>query len=236
MRLPRYGGKNEGATSRTHGSSQQPTMEHELPAGLRRAALRTLRIPRGKGSSRRPPSWPISGQATTMAKDRPTMASTSSCTDCTAAGFIAGPERDAQVEADLSAVTGSRRSPLKRHGRGAEGHRRTQHRARHPVSGCVNERLKFFSRTPESPCRCSRPSARKPTGGTRENHGRSGRDVSREVMRAKPGVERCSWLARSCRRTKCWNGLEREFQAACLVVDQGDGVAGEPRLRGGAGS
>jgi maleate cis-trans isomerase len=83
------------------------TMEPELLARLPRGSTcRALGIPRGKGMLK-PEDLPAylaqtTGMARTFAADDIDMV----VYGCTAAGFMAGPERDAEVAAEISKVTG----------------------------------------------------------------------------------------------------------------------------------
>lgn len=83
------------------------TMERELlawlPAG---STCSTLRIPRGKGTLTAADLPAYIGQATTLARSFVPEGLDMVVYGCTAAGFIAGPERDAQVAAELNEVTG----------------------------------------------------------------------------------------------------------------------------------
>jgi maleate cis-trans isomerase len=83
------------------------TMETELlawlPAG---STCRALGIPRGKGTLR-PQDLPgYVGQALKMAKAFATEECDLVVYGCTAAGFMLGPSRDAEISAELSRVTG----------------------------------------------------------------------------------------------------------------------------------
>jgi maleate cis-trans isomerase len=83
------------------------TMEHELPAWLPAGSTcRTLRIPRGKGMLTQADLPGYIAQATTMAKSFADDGIDAVVYGCTAAGFLAGPDLDAQVAVDLRAVTG----------------------------------------------------------------------------------------------------------------------------------
>jgi maleate cis-trans isomerase len=85
------------------------TMEHELLAWLPEgSSCRRIGIPRGKGMLT-PESLPAYlAQATALAKALADDEIDLVVYGCTAAGFMAGPERDAQVAADLAAITGKR--------------------------------------------------------------------------------------------------------------------------------
>lgn len=83
------------------------TMEHELlawlPAG---STCRRLGIPRGKATLR-PEDLPgYLAQATTLAREFADDDIDLVVYGCTAAGFLAGPDRDAEVAAELAEVTG----------------------------------------------------------------------------------------------------------------------------------
>ena len=83
------------------------TMESELlawlPAG---SACRTLRIPRGKGTLTPKDLPAYVGRAMKMATAFADDAIDLVVYGCTAAGFMAGPSRDAEIAAELSAITG----------------------------------------------------------------------------------------------------------------------------------
>jgi maleate cis-trans isomerase len=85
------------------------TMEHELLAWLPEgSSCRRIGIPRGKGMLT-PASLPeYLAQATALARQLADDEIDLVVYGCTAAGFMAGPERDAQVAADLAAITGKR--------------------------------------------------------------------------------------------------------------------------------
>jgi len=82
------------------------TMEGELCAWLGGAQCATLRIPRGKGllGPAEIPAYVASALRLAKSYDR-------DCTDiiaygCTAAGFIGGPARDAEIQVELARITG----------------------------------------------------------------------------------------------------------------------------------
>ena len=85
------------------------TMEPELLAWLPEgSSCRTLRIPRGKGMLT-PDSLPeYLAQATALAKGFADPDIDLVVYGCTAAGFMAGPTRDAEVAAELAAITKKR--------------------------------------------------------------------------------------------------------------------------------
>jgi maleate cis-trans isomerase len=85
------------------------TMEPELLAWLPEgSSCRTLRIPRGK-SMLTPDTLPeYLAQAAKLAQELKHEHIDLVVYGCTAAGFMAGPARDAQVAAELAAITGKR--------------------------------------------------------------------------------------------------------------------------------
>jgi len=85
------------------------TMEPELLAWLPEgSSCRTVRIPRGKGMLT-PDTLPdYLAQAMTLAKEFADPDIDLVVYGCTAAGFMAGPARDAEVAAELASVTGKR--------------------------------------------------------------------------------------------------------------------------------
>jgi maleate cis-trans isomerase len=85
------------------------TMEPELLAWLPEgSSCRTLRIPRGK-SMLTPDTLPeYLAQAAKLAKELKDEHIDLVVYGCTAAGFMAGPARDAQVAAELASITGKR--------------------------------------------------------------------------------------------------------------------------------
>jgi maleate cis-trans isomerase len=80
-----------------------PEMLAWLPAG---STCRTLRIPRGKGVLAPADLPEYVGQAMTMAKTLADGSVDLVVYGCTAAGFMMGPARDAEIAAELAAVTG----------------------------------------------------------------------------------------------------------------------------------
>lgn len=83
------------------------TMESELLAWLPESSTcRTLRIARGKGTLTPADLPAYVAQAMTMAKAFAGESVDLVVYGCTAAGFMAGPSRDAEIAAELSAVTG----------------------------------------------------------------------------------------------------------------------------------
>jgi maleate isomerase len=83
------------------------TMEPELLAWLPEGSTcRTLRIPRGKGTLQPADLPAYVAQAMTMAKAFVGDDIDLVVYGCTAAGFMAGPGRDAEIAAELAAVTG----------------------------------------------------------------------------------------------------------------------------------
>ncbi len=85
------------------------TMEHELLAWLPEgSSCRRIGIPRGKGMLT-PETLPeYLAQATVLARALADDEIDLVVYGCTAAGFMAGPGRDAQVAVDLAAITGKR--------------------------------------------------------------------------------------------------------------------------------
>ena len=85
------------------------TMEPELLASLPEgSSCRRLGIPRGKGTLMPADLTEYLAQAVAAAKQLSDDDIDLVVYGCTAAGFMAGPARDAQVAADLAAVTGKR--------------------------------------------------------------------------------------------------------------------------------
>ena len=85
------------------------TMEPELLAWLPEGSCcRTLRIPRGKGTLTPADLPEYLGQASALAKNFRDDDIDLVVYGCTAAGFMAGPARDAEVAADLARITGKR--------------------------------------------------------------------------------------------------------------------------------
>jgi len=83
------------------------TMESELLAWLPRGSTcRTLRIPRGKGTLTPKDLPAYIGQAMKMATAFADDGIDLVVYGCTAAGFMAGPSRDAEIAAELSEITG----------------------------------------------------------------------------------------------------------------------------------
>lgn len=82
------------------------TMEAELRAWMDGASCRTLRIPRGKGLLGPAEIPAYVGQALALAKDYDPAQTDIVAYGCTAAGFIGGPERDAEIQMKLAAITG----------------------------------------------------------------------------------------------------------------------------------
>ncbi|MBI4193461.1 MAG: hypothetical protein HY526_00120 [Betaproteobacteria bacterium] len=83
------------------------TMEPELLAWLPEGSTCcTLRIPRGKGTLTAADLPAYLAQATTMARSFAAEGIDLVVYGCTAAGFLAGPGRDAEVARELAAVTG----------------------------------------------------------------------------------------------------------------------------------
>ena len=82
------------------------TMERELIAWLPPGSTcRTLRIPRGKGTLTAADLPAYVAQAMTMAAELAAADIDIVVYGCTAAGFLAGPSRDAEIAAELAAVT-----------------------------------------------------------------------------------------------------------------------------------
>lgn len=84
-------------------TTMEPELLAWLPAG---STCRTLRIPRGKGTLTPQDLPAYIGQALDMAKAFADDNIDLVVYGCTAAGFIAGPERDAEIAARLAEVTG----------------------------------------------------------------------------------------------------------------------------------
>lgn len=83
------------------------TMEFELLAWLPQGSTcRTLRIPRGKGTLKPADLPDYIAQAMALAKSFAADDIDLVVYGCTAAGFMAGPDRDAEIAAELAAVTG----------------------------------------------------------------------------------------------------------------------------------
>lgn len=82
------------------------TMEPELRAWLDGAPCRTLRIPRGKGLLGPAEISAYVEQALELAKAFDPAQTDIVAYGCTAAGFIGGPARDADIQQKLAAITG----------------------------------------------------------------------------------------------------------------------------------
>jgi maleate cis-trans isomerase len=82
------------------------TMEPELRAWLDGAPCRTLRIPRGKGLLGPAEIPAYVEQALELAKGYDPAQTDIVAYGCTAAGFIGGPARDAEIQQKLAAITG----------------------------------------------------------------------------------------------------------------------------------
>lgn len=82
------------------------TMEAELSAWLDGATCRTLRIPRGKGLLGPAEIPAYVEQALELAKAYYPAQTDIVAYGCTAAGFIGGPARDADIQHKLAAITG----------------------------------------------------------------------------------------------------------------------------------
>ena len=82
------------------------TMEPELRAWLDDAQCTTLRIPRGKGLLGPAEIPAYVAQALDLAKGYDRNATDIVAYGCTAAGFIGGPARDAEIQAELAKITG----------------------------------------------------------------------------------------------------------------------------------
>lgn len=82
------------------------TMEPELRAWLDGAPCRTLRIPRGKGLLGPAEIPAYVEQALELAKAYDPAQTDIVAYGCTAAGFIGGPARDAEIQQKLAAITG----------------------------------------------------------------------------------------------------------------------------------
>lgn len=82
------------------------TMEAELRAWMDDAPCRTLRIPRGKGLLGPAEIPEYVEQALQLARDYDPMQTDIVAYGCTAAGFIGGPARDAEIQQKLAVITG----------------------------------------------------------------------------------------------------------------------------------
>lgn len=82
------------------------TMEAELCAWLDGADCRTLRIPRGKGLLGPAEIPAYVAQALELARGYDPAQTDIVAYGCTAAGFIGGPARDAEIQQQLAAITG----------------------------------------------------------------------------------------------------------------------------------
>ena len=82
------------------------TMEQELLDWLPGAQCRTLRIPRGQGLLGPAEIPAYVAQALELAKGYDPLQTDIVAYGCTAAGFIGGPARDAEIQASLAAITG----------------------------------------------------------------------------------------------------------------------------------
>lgn len=82
------------------------TMEAELRAWMDDAPCRTLRIPRGKGLLGPAEIPAYVEQALQLARDFDPMQTDIVAYGCTAAGFIGGPARDAEIQQRLAVITG----------------------------------------------------------------------------------------------------------------------------------
>jgi maleate cis-trans isomerase len=82
------------------------TMEPELRAWLDDAPCRTLRIPRGKGLLGPAEIPAYVAQALDLAREYDPAQTDIVAYGCTAAGFIGGPARDAEIQHKLAAITG----------------------------------------------------------------------------------------------------------------------------------
>lgn len=82
------------------------TMEPELRAWMEGAPCRTLRIPRGKGLLGPAEIPAYVEQALELAKAYDPAQTDIVAYGCTAAGFIGGPARDAEIQQKLAAITG----------------------------------------------------------------------------------------------------------------------------------
>jgi maleate cis-trans isomerase len=82
------------------------TMEPELSAWLGGAPCRTLRIPRGKGLLGPAEIPAYIENALELAKQYDPKQTDIVAYGCTAAGFIGGPELDAEIQAKLARITG----------------------------------------------------------------------------------------------------------------------------------
>ena len=82
------------------------TMEPELRAWLDGVPCRTLRIPRGKGLLGPAEIPAYVEQALELAKSYDPLQTDIVAYGCTAAGFIGGPARDADIQLKLAAITG----------------------------------------------------------------------------------------------------------------------------------
>lgn len=82
------------------------TMEPELLDWLPGSQCRTLRIPRGKGLLGPAEIPAYVAQALELARDYDPAQTDIVAYGCTAAGFIGGPARDAEIQASLADITG----------------------------------------------------------------------------------------------------------------------------------
>ncbi len=82
------------------------TMEPELLDWLPDAQCRTLHIPRGKGLLGPAEIPAYVARALELARDYERQQTDIIAYGCTAAGFIGGPERDAEIQAALTQITG----------------------------------------------------------------------------------------------------------------------------------
>lgn len=122
------------------------TMEPELLAWLPEGSrCETVRIPRGKGMLSVETLPEYLAQATALAKELDDPDIDLVVYGCTAAGFLAGPARDAEVAADLGRVTGKRvvttASAMNAALKHLDAHRIALIT---PYLDAVNERLKAF--------------------------------------------------------------------------------------------
>ena len=190
------------------------TMEHELPAWLPAGSTcRTLKIPRGKGLLTQADLPAYIAQATTMAKDFADDGIDVVVYGCTAAGFIAGPQRDAQVAAELAAVTGkssvttasAMAAALKDIG------------ARNialvtPYLDAVNERLQAFLAGSGIAVGALSTFGAKTTEELGQITASQVADRSREVMRTNPDVDALFVACTQLPTREVLSGLEREFK------------------------
>ena len=178
------------------------TMESELLAWLPESSTcRTLRIARGKATLTPADLPAYVAQAMTMAKAFAGESVDLVVYGCTAAGFMAGPSRDAEIAAELSAVTGKPVVTTASAMIAALRHLGTRNIALispyldPSTSGC-----RPFSNNPASEWKSSRASMRKALMSSPRSRRRRSRPwhARRCAQAATPSLSR----ARSCRRAR----------------------------------